>query len=48
MAQMESAELKMISFCLGVSRMEQMRNDHVRGTAGLEPFADDVRPARLR
>lgn len=45
---MESAELKMVSFRFGASRMEKIRNDHVRGTAGVERFGDDVRPARLR
>ena len=33
MREIEMAELKLQRFSLGVTRMDQMRKDHVRGTA---------------
>ena len=45
---MEVAELKMLRFSLGVTRMDKIRNEYIRGTAQVGKFEDKTREARLR
>ena len=45
---MEVAELKMLRFSLGVTRMDQIRNEYIRGTAQVGRFGEKTREARLR
>ena len=47
-AKMEVAELKMLRFTLGVTRMDKMRNEYIRGTAPVGRFGEKTREARLR
>ena len=47
-AEMEVAELKMLRFSLGVTRMEKIRNEYIRGTAQVGRFGEKAREARLR
>ena len=47
-AEMEVAELKMLRFSLGVTRMGKIRNEYVRGTAQMGRFGEKTREARLR
>ena len=47
-AELEVAELKMLRFSLGVTRMDRIRNEDIRGTAHVRCFGDKVREARLR
>ncbi|KAI5612237.1 hypothetical protein C0J50_0905, partial [Silurus asotus] len=47
-AELEVAELKMLRFSLGVTRMDKIRNEFIRGTAHVRCFGDKVREARLR
>ncbi|KAF7640909.1 hypothetical protein LDENG_00006140 [Lucifuga dentata] len=35
-------------FSLGVTRMDRIRNEYIRGTAHVRCFGDKVREARLR
>ena len=44
----EVAELKMLRVSLGVTIMDTMRNEHIRGTARVGRFGEEVREARLR
>ena len=44
---MEIAELKMLRFSLGVTRMDRIRNEYIRGTVHVRCFGDKVREARL-
>ena len=44
---MDVAELKMLRFSLGVTRMEKIRNEYIRGTAQVGKFGDKTREARL-
>ncbi|KAI5625322.1 hypothetical protein C0J50_15181 [Silurus asotus] len=46
--ELEVAELKMLRFSLGVTRMNKIRNEFIRGTAHVGCFGDKVREARLR
>ncbi|KAI5617633.1 hypothetical protein C0J50_22801 [Silurus asotus] len=46
--ELEVAELKMLRFSLGVTRMDRFRNEFIRGTAHVGRFGDKVREARLR
>ncbi|KAF3704702.1 hypothetical protein EXN66_Car020392 [Channa argus] len=46
-AELEVAELKMLRFSLGVTRMDRIRNEDIRGTAHVRCFGDKVREARL-
>ncbi|KAI5086740.1 hypothetical protein C0J45_2291, partial [Silurus meridionalis] len=46
--ELEVAELKMLRFSLGVTRMDKIRNEFIRGTAHVGCFGDKVREARLR
>ena len=45
---MDAAELKTLRFSLGVTRMDKIRNEYVRGTAQVGRFAEKTREARLR
>ena len=45
---MEVAELKMLRFSLGVTRMDKIRNEYIRGTAQVGKFGGKTREARLR
>ena len=47
-AEMEVAELKMLRFSLGVTRMDKIRNEYIRGTAQVGRFGEKTRAARLR
>ena len=46
--EMEVAELKMLRFSFGVTRMDKIRNDYIRGTAQVGKFGEKTREARLR
>ena len=46
-AELEVAEMKMLRFSLGVTRMDRIRNEYVRGTAHVGQVGDKVREARL-
>ena len=45
---MEVAELKMLQFSLGVTRMDKIRNEYIRGTAQVGRLGEKTREARLR
>lgn len=47
-AELEVAELKMLRFSLGVSRMDRIRNEVIRGTTQTGRFGEKAREARLR
>ncbi|KAK3510389.1 hypothetical protein QTP70_005861 [Hemibagrus guttatus] len=47
-SELEVAELKMLRFSLGVTRLDRIRNDYIRGTAHVGRLGDKVREARLR
>ena len=47
-AEMEVAELKMLRFSLGVTRMDKIRNEYIIGTAQVGKFGEKTREARLR
>ena len=42
-AEMEVAELKMLRFSLGVTRMDKIRNEYIRGTAQVGRFGEKTR-----
>ncbi|KAK3555065.1 hypothetical protein QTP86_007988 [Hemibagrus guttatus] len=47
-SELEVAELKMLRFSLGVTRLDRIRNEYIRGTAHAGHLGDKVREARLR
>ena len=47
-AEMEVAELIMLRFSLGVTIMDNIRNEYIRGTAHVGRFGEKTREARLR
>ncbi|KAK3560442.1 hypothetical protein QTP86_008437 [Hemibagrus guttatus] len=47
-SKLEVAELKMLRFSLGVTRLDRIRNEYIRGTAHVGHLGDKVREARLR
>ncbi|XP_063845349.1 uncharacterized protein LOC135091540 [Scylla paramamosain] len=47
-AELEVAELKMLRFALGVTRMDKIRNYCIRGTTHVRRFGDKAREDRLR
>ncbi|KAK3542667.1 hypothetical protein QTP86_032413 [Hemibagrus guttatus] len=47
-SELEVAELKMLRFSLGVTRLDRIRNEYIRGTALVGRLGDKVREARLR
>ncbi|XP_060780340.1 leucine-rich repeat and IQ domain-containing protein 1 [Neoarius graeffei] len=46
-AELETAELKMLRFGLGVTKMDRNRNEYIRGTAQVGQFGDKAREMRL-
>ena len=44
---MEVAELKMLQSSLGATRLDKVRNEHIREIAHVAKFGDKVREARL-
>ncbi|KAK3527328.1 hypothetical protein QTP86_020250 [Hemibagrus guttatus] len=47
-SELEVAELKMLRFSLGVTRLDRIRNKYIRGTAHVGRLGDKVREVRLR
>ncbi|KAK3536218.1 hypothetical protein QTP86_000195 [Hemibagrus guttatus] len=47
-SELEVAELMMLRFSLGVTRLDRIRNEYIRGTAHVGHLGDKVREARLR
>ncbi|KAK3526558.1 hypothetical protein QTP70_030697 [Hemibagrus guttatus] len=47
-SELEVAELKMLRFSFGVTRLDRIRNEYIRGTAHVGCLGDKVREARLR
>ncbi|KAK3532331.1 hypothetical protein QTP86_016043, partial [Hemibagrus guttatus] len=47
-SELEVAELKMLKFSLGVTRLDRIRNEYIRGTAHVGSLGDKVRETRLR
>ncbi|KAK3518544.1 hypothetical protein QTP70_001606 [Hemibagrus guttatus] len=47
-SELEVAELKMLRFSLGVTRLDRIRKEYIRGTAHVGRLGDKVREARLR
>ncbi|KAK3550569.1 hypothetical protein QTP70_000050 [Hemibagrus guttatus] len=47
-SELEVAELKMLRFALGVTRLDRIRNEYIRGTAHVGCLGDKVRETRLR
>ncbi|KAK3515915.1 hypothetical protein QTP86_020657 [Hemibagrus guttatus] len=47
-SELEVAELKMLRFSLGVTRLDRIRNEYIRWTAHVVRLGDKVREARLR
>ncbi|KAK3541900.1 hypothetical protein QTP86_008111 [Hemibagrus guttatus] len=47
-SELEVAELKMLRFSLGVTRLNRIRNEYIRGTAHVGRLWDKVSEARLR
>ncbi|KAK3541227.1 hypothetical protein QTP86_016806, partial [Hemibagrus guttatus] len=47
-SELEVAELKMLRFSSGVTRLDSIRNEYIRGTAHVGRLGDKVREARLR
>ena len=47
-AELEVAEMKMLRFELGVTRMDMIRNSLIRGSLHVAPIRNKVREARLR
>ena len=46
--QLEAAEMKMLRFTLGVTKLEKIRNEYIRGAAGVGRLGDKLREGRLR
>ena len=47
-AELEVAELRMLRFAMGVTRLDKIKNTHVRGTANVVRIGKKVRETRLR
>ena len=47
-AELEVAELKILRFSLGVTRVDRIRNEYIRGTAHVRKLGEKVREARLK
>ena len=46
--EMEVAEMKMLRFAMGVTRIDKIRNDYIRGTVKVERLGMKMREGRLR
>ena len=46
MKKLEVAELKMVKWALGVTRKDEIRNEHIRGTAKIARLDEELRGAR--
>ena len=46
--ELETAEMSMLRFSLGVTRLDKIRNERIRGTVHIEKISEKVREARLR
>ena len=46
--ELEMAELKMLRFSLGVTKLDKIRNEFIRGTAHVRRLGDKMREGRLR
>ena len=44
-AEMEVADMKMLRFSLGVTRMDKIRNEYIRGTTQVRQFGEKIREA---
>ena len=42
------ADVKLVRFTLGVTRMDKIRNEYIRGTEHVGPFAAKTQQVRLR
>ena len=47
-ATLEVAELRMLRFAMGVTRLDKIRNEYIRGTAGVERLGNKLTEGRLR
>ena len=47
-AKLEVAELRMLRFALGVTILDRIRNEFIRGTAKVRRLGDKLRETRLR
>ena len=47
-AELEVAQMRMLRFALGVTKLDRIRNGPIRGTAHVRKLEDKVREARLR
>ena len=45
---MEVAEMKMLTFAMGVTRKDKIRNEHIRSTVKVEQLGMKMREGRLR
>ena len=46
--EMEVAEMKMLRFAMGMTRKDNIRNEHIRGTVKVERLEMKMREGRLR
>ncbi len=46
--EVETAEMSILRFSLGVTRLDKIRNERIRGTAHTEKISDKLRESRLR
>jgi len=46
--ELETAEMSMLRFSLGVTRLDKIRNTRIRGTAHTDKISEKLREARLR
>ena len=46
-AELEVAEMKMLRFALGTTRVDKIRNQYIRGTSHVERMGSKIREARL-
>lgn len=46
-AELEVTEIRILSFSLGVSKMEWTRSENIRGTVHVRCFGNEAREARL-